>query len=42
TFEYTMDYQMLVLLFSVLPQLIIYAIFQRKIIGGINIGGVKG
>ena len=42
TFEYTMDYQMLVLLFSVLPQLVIYAIFQRKIMGGINIGGVKG
>lgn len=42
TFEYTMDYHMLVLLFSVLPQLVIYAIFQRKIMGGINIGGVKG
>ncbi|MBP3360366.1 MAG: carbohydrate ABC transporter permease [Clostridia bacterium] len=39
---FTMDYQMLALLFSILPQLIIFVIFQKKIIGGINIGGVKG
>jgi multiple sugar transport system permease protein len=42
TSNYTMDYQMLVLLFSIIPQLIIYAVFQKKIIGGINVGGVKG
>lgn len=40
--NYTMDYQMLALLFAMLPQLIIYAIFQKHIIGGINLGGVKG
>lgn len=42
TTDYTMDYQMLVLLFSVIPQLIIFAVFQRQIMGGINVGGVKG
>lgn len=40
--NYTMDYQMLALLFSVIPQVIIFAIFQKQIMGGINIGGVKG
>lgn len=40
--NYTMDYQMLAILFSILPQLIIFAIFQKQIIGGVNIGGVKG
>ena len=39
---YTMDYQMLALLFSVIPQVIIFAIFQKQIMGGVNIGGVKG
>lgn len=39
---YTVDYQMLALLFSMLPQIIIFALFQKKIIGGINVGGVKG
>ena len=42
TSTYTMDYQMLALLFSVIPQIIIFAIFQKQIMGGINIGGVKG
>ena len=39
--SYTMDYQMLALLFSILPQVIVFAIFQKKIIGGVNVGGVK-
>lgn len=39
---YTIDYQMLALLFSVIPQVVIFAIFQRQIMGGVNIGGVKG
>ena len=39
---YTMDYQMLALLFSVIPQVVIFAIFQKQIMGGVNIGGVKG
>lgn len=42
TSDYTMDYQMLALLFSVIPQLLIFAVFQRQIMGGVNIGGVKG
>lgn len=40
--RFTLDYQMLAILFSILPQLIIFIIFQKRIIGGINIGGVKG
>lgn len=40
--SYTMDEQMLALIFSVLPQVIIFAIFQKQIIGGVNVGGVKG
>ena len=37
-----MDYQMIALLFSLIPQLVIFAIFQKQIIGGLNLGGVKG
>lgn len=33
---------MLALIFSILPQVIVFAIFQKKIIGGVNVGGVKG
>lgn len=39
---FTMDYQMLALIFSILPQVIVFLIFQKKIIGGVNVGGVKG
>ncbi|MBO5060986.1 MAG: carbohydrate ABC transporter permease [Clostridia bacterium] len=39
---FSMDYQMLALLFAMIPQLIIFAVFQRQIIGGVNVGGVKG
>lgn len=38
----TDDLQMLGILFSILPQLIIFACFQKHIIGGMNLGGVKG
>lgn len=40
--SYTMDYQMIALFFSVIPQMIIFAVFQKQIIGGVNVGGVKG
>lgn len=40
--NFSMDYQMLAIIFSIMPQLIIFAIFQKKIIGGINVGAVKG
>ncbi len=40
--SYTMDYQMLAILFSILPQLVVFAIFQKRIIGGVNLGAVKG
>lgn len=39
---FSMDLQMLALVFAILPPLIIYAIFQKQIVGGINLGGVKG
>lgn len=38
----TMDYQMLTILFAVVPQLLVFMFFQKYIIGGVNIGGVKG
>lgn len=38
----TMDYQMLTILFAIVPQLIVFALFQKYIIGGVNLGGVKG
>ncbi len=40
--NWSMDYQMLSILFSIVPQIIIFAIFQKQIIGGVNVGGVKG
>ncbi len=40
--NYTLDYQMIALLFAIAPLLIVYALFQKQIIGGINLGGVKG
>ena len=30
------------ILFAVLPQLLVFSLFQKHIIGGINLGGVKG
>ncbi len=38
----TMDYQMLTILFSIAPQVLVFALFQKYIMGGINVGGVKG
>lgn len=40
--SYTMDYQMLAIIFSMIPQVIVFALFQKQIMGGINVGGVKG
>lgn len=40
--NYTTDYQMLAIMFSLIPQVIIFLFFQRYIIGGVNAGGVKG
>lgn len=40
--NYSMDYQMLATIFSVIPQILVFAIFQKQIVGGINVGGVKG
>ena len=42
TSSLSMDYRMLALVFAILPQLIVFALFQKHIMGGINIGGVKG
>lgn len=40
--NFTLDYQLLAVFFSLLPQLLIFILFQKQIVGGINIGGVKG
>ena len=40
--SYTMDYQMLAIIFSMIPQVVVFVIFQKQIMGGINVGGVKG
>lgn len=42
TSTFTIDYQMLALIFTMLPQVIIFILFGRQIIGGVNVGGVKG
>lgn len=36
------DIKMMGIIFSVAPQVIIFALFQKQIIGGMNLGGVKG
>ena len=42
TSTFSIDYQLLGLLFAMLPQLIIFGLFQKRIMGGVNIGAVKG
>lgn len=39
---YTLDTKMIAAFICIIPQLLIFIIFQKKIIGGINLGGVKG
>lgn len=38
----TMDRQMMTVFFSIIPQLLIFILFNKYIIGGVNVGGVKG
>ena len=38
----SMDWKMIATFFSTIPQLLVFIAFQKKIIGGINLGGVKG
>lgn len=42
TSTYTVDYQILALLFTMVPTFTLFAIFQNQLIAGMNIGGVKG
>ncbi len=37
-----LDYYMIAIIFGMIPPVLMYAVFQRRILGGINIGGVKG
>lgn len=37
-----LDEQMTAVMFSIIPQIIIFVLFQKQIVSGINIGGVKG
>lgn len=38
----TKDVQMIIAYLAIIPQIIMFALFQKQIVGGINIGGVKG
>ena len=42
TSTYTLDYQMLALIFSIAPQILVFAVLQKYIVGGVGVGGVKG
>ncbi len=37
-----LDYYMIAIIFGMIPPVILYAFFQRMILGGVNVGGVKG
>lgn len=39
---FSTDYQMLAIIFSIIPQVVIFAVFQKNIVGGISTGAVKG
>ncbi len=38
----SIDKQMIALIFSIIPQMVVFILFQKQIMGGINLGGVKG
>lgn len=38
----SLDYQMLSIVFAIIPQFVVFVFFNKYIVGGINIGGVKG
>lgn len=38
----TDDIKMMGIIFAIAPQIIVFALFQKHIMGGINIGGIKG
>jgi multiple sugar transport system permease protein len=42
TADITDDIKMMGIIFAVLPQIIVFSLFQKHIIGGMNLGGVKG
>lgn len=37
-----LDYYMVAIIFGMIPPVVMYAFFQKQILGGLNIGGVKG
>ncbi len=39
--NFSIDYQMLAIIFSMIPQIVVFLLFQHQIMGGINVGGVK-
>lgn len=39
---FSIDYQMLAIIFSIIPQVVVFTIFQKNIIGGVSAGAVKG
>lgn len=40
--QYQLDQYMLALIFGMIPQTVLYIVFQKYILGGQNVGGVKG
>lgn len=40
--NFSLDYQMLAIFFSIIPQILIFIFLQKNIVGGISTGAVKG
>ena len=38
----TVDKYLLLLMMSILPMILVYAVFSKHIMGGVDIGGIKG
>ena len=38
----TADKYLLLLMMSILPMILVYAVFSKHIVGGTDIGGIKG
>lgn len=41
-YNFLANQEMLIMMIAAIPPIVIYAIFSKKILGGVNIGGIKG